>query len=415
MSWWVPFPADFLSDPRVKVLTLAARGVLASLIVQARGDATLPYVNHHTHTGTVAVIALREGAPADPDAAVGAEVVALEAAGLLSWDDAARTLHLHLTAAAPPRPRTAAAPSAPAPTRTKPSDSRAAASLRAARSYFARRQRQWATVPAGVTWEEWAASPEGLAWAERNGVEAATPLAATATRCGNAPATPPRNAPATPLQRPPLPHTPSPQKDQKERGKEKLNTPNTHSATPPVVLPQRPATPPLATPLQRPPSVAAAAAPERGVCVSVESTGVDHEQALLALRTRAPKAVSWSYDSATLAAWQRVVRDLDGHIPALTLASYEALGDWLAACGLGWWSQGRPSLAYLMRPGVLVKLLDDAAEWASAGRPKITHGRQVDGTSARGNGRRLGPAPPATAAEFAADAQLEDPLFALLG
>lgn len=414
MSWWVPFPADFLSDPRVKVLSLAARGVLASLIVQARGEPTIPYVNHHTHTGTVAVIALREGAPADPDAAVGAEVVALEAAGLLSWDDAARTLHLHLTAAAPPRPRTAAAPSAPAPTRTKPSDSRAAASLRAARSYFARRQRQWATVPAGVTWEEWAASPEGLAWAERSGVEAAT-----ATRCGNAPATPLRNAPATPLQRPPLPHTPSPQKDQKERGKEKLHTPNTHSATPhatpPVVLPQRPATPPPATPLQRPPSVAAAAAPERGVCVSVESTGVDHEHALLALRTRAPKAVSWSYDSATLAAWQRVVRDLDGHIPALTLASYETLGDWLAAGGLGWWSQGRPSLAYLMRPGVLVKLLDDAAEWASAGRPKITHGRQVDGTSARGNGRRLGPAPPATAAEFAADAQLEDPLFALLG
>jgi hypothetical protein len=110
-----------------------------------------------------------------------------------------------------------------------------------------------------------------------------------------------------------------------------------------------------------------------------------------------------------------VVRDLDGHIPALTLASYETLGDWLAAGGLGWWSQGRPSLAYLMRPGVLVKLLDDAAEWANAGRPKITHGRPLDGASARGPGRRLGPAPPSTAAEHAASMLEEDPLIALLG
>ena len=164
MTWWVPFPFDFLADPRVKVLSLAARGVLASLIVQARGGDRVPYVNHHDAVGTVAVIALREGAPADAQAAVGAEVDALRRADLLSWDDTARELRLHLTAAAPPRARPAEPTTSPRATRTKPSDDPARSTLRTHQFYFRKRLRQWRDVPEGVTWEAWFATPEGQAW-----------------------------------------------------------------------------------------------------------------------------------------------------------------------------------------------------------------------------------------------------------
>lgn len=153
-------------------------------------------------------------------------------------------------------------------------------------------------------------------------------------------------------------------------------------------------------------------------CPTVESTGVDAERALIALRTHAPRALSWAHDATTIAAWQKVVRDLDGHIPTLTLASYELAGEWLAAGGLGWWSQGRPSLAYLLRPGVLARILDDAAEWGRTGRPKITH-RGGTNADAQGPARARqdaarGLAPVAPPGSYALPQGARDPLEAYL-
>lgn len=119
-------------------------------------------------------------------------------------------------------------------------------------------------------------------------------------------------------------------------------------------------------------------------CPTVEATGYTSAELLADLRTRAPKAISTGCDSVTEACLARVMVDLVGRQhPDATPNGYRVLADWLAAGGMGWWTQGRPSVAYLARPGTLAKHLDDAAAWAQAGRPKITHGR---GTNADAQG-----------------------------
>lgn len=120
----------------------------------------------------------------------------------------------------------------------------------------------------------------------------------------------------------------------------------------------------------------------------MEHLGVDPEAALFAVRTRSRGSkINLAHDARSLAQWSTVVKNLS----APTLAAFEALGDWLGAGGLGWWSQGRPSLAYLLRPGQLATHLEDAALWDSSGRPPITHAQP---TSARPSVTRVrGPAP----------------------
>ena len=145
-------------------------------------------------------------------------------------------------------------------------------------------------------------------------------------------------------------------------------------------------------------------------CGSVESTGVDPERALLALRERTKATMNLAHDLASMAAWASAVRGLDGQ--GHTLAAYETLGEWIAAGGFGWWTQGRPTLAFLLRPGKLAEVLAEAADWSRLGRPMIRRGGASHGRDGR---RRLGPAPPATAAEHAASMLEEDPLIALLG
>lgn len=170
-GWWVPFPVALLSDPRVRAVSLAARGVLASLVVQAEGGAVLPYVAGHGAEGTVALVALREGAPASPGEAVGSEVWELQKVGLLSWDDEARELRLHLSAEAsqrqPSAPRAAPAAGGSAPeggARKPPSHASAAQSERAARHYFKLRERRWHGLPEDMTWEQWLKTPDGVKW-----------------------------------------------------------------------------------------------------------------------------------------------------------------------------------------------------------------------------------------------------------
>lgn len=112
-------------------------------------------------------------------------------------------------------------------------------------------------------------------------------------------------------------------------------------------------------------------------CPTVEGTGYTSAELLADLRTRAPKAISTGCDSVTEACLARVMVDLVGRsTPEATPEGYRTLADWIGAGGFGWWTHSaRPSVAYLARPGTLAKALDDAAQWAAAGRPKIVHGQ----------------------------------------
>lgn len=150
-------------------------------------------------------------------------------------------------------------------------------------------------------------------------------------------------------------------------------------------------------------------------CASEERSGLDPEAALGAVRQRAGKRAHLGHDLPSLAQWSALVRNLatQTESPAPDIAAYERFGDWIAANGFGWMTQGKPSLDYLLRAGKLAKHLGESNEWAAAGRPKIEHGQIALPSSARPSaGRRvIGPAPVATAEERARDASSHDPLF----
>lgn len=401
MNPWTPLPLGLATDLRATRLPLAARGALLDLYLAAHASADRAVVA--VGAGDPVSIARQLWGAAGP-----AALAALLAAGLVATEPGAWRLAL---VAGP-----GSEVSTPFIADASPTDDpRRSARYRDARYRFARRERRWADVPAGVTWEAWLASPEGQAWergdATRDG--GATPCDASRDGAATMAATPCDGDASQPCDASPS-HSPSSQKTEKE-GKETHNTPSPERATRDGgATPCDASRDGAATP---PPPLSPAPAPVVS-CPTVEATGVDAERALLALRTRAPKALSWSHDSATLAAWQRAVRDLDGHIPTLTLASYELAGDWLAAGGLGWWSQGRPSLAYLLRPGVLARLLDDAAEWGRAARPKITHGRgpnaDAQGAARPRQDAARGIAPVAPPGSYALPQGARDPLEAYL-
>jgi hypothetical protein len=119
-------------------------------------------------------------------------------------------------------------------------------------------------------------------------------------------------------------------------------------------------------------------------CPTVETVGYSSAELLADLRTRAPRALTLGCDSVTEASVARVMLDLSARgTPEATPEGYRALCDWIAAGGLGWWTRGRPSVAYLAKPGTLATLLGDASAWARAGRPAITHGQgAAPGTTA---------------------------------
>lgn len=391
MSWWVQFPLDFLSDPRVQVLPLSAQGLLTRLILHGlkRGGNVIPYVNHHDALGTVAVIGLREGAPADAEASVGDDFRKMADAGLLSWDDDARELRTHLSSASPPRARGAD----PMPVRTKPSDEAARVTSRADQHYFEKRQRFWKHVPAGVTWEAWLASAEGQSWLTRprgRGVATAQrPATAPATPLATPPCNTAGNAPATPLPSHTLP-------SEKDREKETSHTELQRLATPPATATQQG----VATEVATEGEAGGRATPRAG---TFDLLGLAAGEVMAVLRARCRRRLTLSGEGALLGPLQRLVSELSAH-DGWGLGDYEVLGDWIAAGGLGWWTQGRPSLSYLLRPGMLAKHLEDARDWHEGGRPAIVH-RGGAGPGAR----RAAPVSPA--ADFNDDG--DDPLLAL--
>jgi len=142
---------------------------------------------------------------------------------------------------------------------------------------------------------------------------------------------------------------------------------------------------------------------------TVESVGLAAAEVVAVLRARCPRKLFLAEDSRTLAELQRVVTDISAR-GRWALPDYETLGDWIAADGLGWWSQGKPGLAYLLRPGMLATHLEEAREWVEAGRPRIVH-RGADTGRGAPTRRRAGPSPVSTAEEFDEDGP--DPLLAI--
>lgn len=395
MTWWDPFPCvDFNADPRVRVLSRAARGVFAQLLAQSRGGDALPYVNHHGGAGTVALIAWCEG---DADDAVGDEVAELLAAGLVEFDDGAQTIRLRLSAVgASRRDERAVRPSAP------PRDPDRLRALAIIKTQFSKRRLK--DFESRLAWLE---SEHGRKTLDHLGLALADarPLAEAAGRKGG------RFGVDRPARRPSA--APSVTSDggtstavtvTSDGGNHGGNVTSVSAVTTEVT----PLPPPAPLSLKREQENKQKYTPEAerahggnqrvtdggnstavtvtsdggnsgrdllagsGVrCGTEEYLGLDPEVALLAIRTRSRGTkINLAHDARSLAQWSAVVKSL----AAPKIAAFEALGDWIAAGGLGWWSQGRPSLSYLLRPGQLATHLEDAAQWDASGRPPITHG-----------------------------------------
>lgn len=130
---------------------------------------------------------------------------------------------------------------------------------------------------------------------------------------------------------------------------------------------------------------------------------VDPEAALFEVRSRAKGSrINLAHDTRSLSQWSGVVRELVAAGAVKGPEPFHVLGDWIGAGGLGWWSQGRPSLAYLLRPGQLATHLEDAAQWDAGGRGPIRHGERAPARAAPP--RRHGAAPVS-----AAFAPVDDP------
>lgn len=150
-----------------------------------------------------------------------------------------------------------------------------------------------------------------------------------------------------------------------------------------------------------------------------EQLGLDAVAALDAVRQRAQGKLNASHDARVVADWQRLVRELAARAadPVTTVGAYEVLGDWIAAGGFAWMTQGRPTLALLLRPGKLAELLDEARTWDAAGRAPLARRAPTAPAAAPGRGparRLVGAAPVSSAEDFARDAAGPDPLQELL-
>lgn len=381
MNLWTPVPLGLAASPAYRVLDLPARGALLDLYLAAAGGDTVPIPVDMSPEDVAAGMWGTDGP---------AILRALYDAGML--DDHEDGPCWRLVYVARTRAHSTPDDAADAPASSRPAPSQGAAT----RATLNRLHAHWSRrgLRAAEARTAWLSTPEGARVLE--GLGLALDVAEDAARSAGSrggrfgldrparPSSPTATDGATPapsdgatggtdaatdgatggavtvprtVPRGPLPHTPSPEeKEQKESKTQTLSDAGVRVGT----------VPRLATP-------DGATVPR---CSTVEATGYTSAELLADLRTRAPKAISTGCDSVTEACLARVMVDLVGRQhPDATPNGYRVLADWLAAGGMGWWTQGRPSVAYLARPGTLAKHLDDAAAWAQAGRPKIAHGR----------------------------------------
>ena len=393
------------SDARTRVLSRGAFALLMRLVLEARGDGEVPYINHHDGPASVAAYDLRECDTADGGRAARAAVKELVDTGLVVLDDAARRIRLDLHEGLLSREPGAAAPrgaddvAPPGGPRRKPAWTPERQRERKARYQFAHRLGPFRSmsIPEGMTFETWSATDAGRAFL--------APRPSPGTPPGGVPEHPgkphgntpehPGNTPGTP----PSPRTPLPEK---ERESKRTLSPEARAGntpgTPHGNTPEHPGNTPRAP--------------------TVEHTGLRVEDfvGILRARSRDRVLVAAAGDSSVAVALQRALTDAAAGPLGATRRDLEALGDWYAGPGLAGRSITLGLRELASKPGQLAEHIEAARAWDRAGRP-ATNDRPAARAPAPAPSRaprRVGPAPVSPREAFERDLDEPDPLVEML-
>jgi len=410
VAWWNFAALEGLrADARVRVLSRAAFSLLMRLVLEARGDGAVPFINHHDGPASVAAYDLRECDTQDGGRAARAAVQELVDVGLVALDTAARVirldLHEGLLSREEQRPSDLAADVAPrGGPRRKPSDTAERARDRKVRHQFAHRLGPFAAgkveIPDGATWESWSSSPAGVAFlASRN-----APGTPPGTRSGT-----PENAPERPRNAPPLTLSPSEKKATNAKDTESERARNAGGNAPGT-----------------PPENAGGTPPERPRLPTVERLGLHPDDLVAALRAhgRGSILVAGAGDSTVATGLLHALTVLAAGPEAVTRADLDTLAQWYAAGAQAWRSQPLGLRELASKPGALAEHIEAARAWDRAGRPNPaatpSAPSRPGGTPARPGSAparptKLRPAPCSPRSAFADDNDpTKDPLLGML-
>ena len=414
VAWWNFAALEGLrADARVRVLSRAAFSLLMRLVLEARGDGAVPFINHHDGPASVAAYDLRECDTQDGGRAARAAVQELVDVGLVALDTAARVirldLHEGLLSREEPRPAEPAAGVAPSGgPRRKPSDTAERARARKIRHQFAHRLGPFAAgkveIPAGATWESWSTSPEGVAFLASRNAPGTPPGNAPGTRSGTG-----ENAPERPRNAPPLTLSPSENKANNRTDTDSERARNAGENAPGT-----------------PPGNAGGTPPERPRLSTAEPLGLHPDDLVAALRAhgRGSILIAGAGDSTVATSLLHALTVLAAGPEAVTRADLDTLAQWYAAGSQAWRSQPLGLRELASKGGALGEHIEAARAWDRAGRPSLaqtpsdpsrTSGAPGRPGSAPARPTKLRPAPPSPASAFLDDNNpLTDPLLGLL-
>lgn len=231
------------ADARTRILSRSAFGMLMRLVLEARGDATVSFLNHHDAVTSVAAYDLRECDTSDGGSGARAAVQELVDAGFLVLDDAARVIHLDLHEGALARTTPSSVVSAevitaPRAPRRPPAWSPERTALRKLQWQFRNRVGPFRAMAldADLTWEVWSATPDGGAFLAARASRGSAPEVGPEqgreqprNKGGNNPEQP-RNNPGTTLS--PTPPFPEETKGNQAEGGQRAGEGNNPGTTP---------------------------------------------------------------------------------------------------------------------------------------------------------------------------------------
>lgn len=412
VAWWNFAALEGLrADARVRVLSRAAFSLLMRLVLEARGDGAVPFINHHDGPASVAAYDLRECDTQDGGRAARAAVQELVDVGLVALDAAARVirldLHEGLLSREEPRPAKPAAGVAPSggPRRSPPSASPERARTRKLRFQFTHRTGPFRrlVIPEGMTWESWSVTPEGAAMVAGN--DPGTTRERPSERGGNEGGTT-RNDPGT---TPPLTLSPSEKKANNQNQTDSESARNGAGTTQGTT-----------------PGNEGGTTPERPRLSTEERLGLHPDDLVAALRAhgRGSVLVAGAGDSTVATGLLHALTELAAGPEAVTRADLDTLARWYAAGAQAWRSQPLGLRELAAKPGMLGEHIEAARAWDRAGRPdpratpsapSRTQGAPGRPGSAPARPTRLRPAPPSPASAFLDDNNpATDPLLGLL-
>ena len=358
VAWWNFAALEGLrADARVRVLSRAAFSLLMRLVLEARGDGAVPFINHHDGPASVAAYDLRECDTTDGGAAARAAVRELVDVGLVALDTAARVirldLHEGLLSREEPRPATQVAAGVAergGPRRAPPSASPERARTRKLRFQFAHRSGPFRrlAIPEGMTWESWSATPEGVAMLAGN--EGGTTPERGWNDPGNEGGTT-RNDPGTTPSltlSPPEKKAANRNQTESERARnEGGNDPGTTRGNEAGTTPERPRLP------------------------TVERLGLHPDDLVAALRAhgRGSVLIAGAGDSTVATSLLHALTVLAAGPEAVTRADLETLARWYAAGSQAWRSQPLGLRELASKGGALGEHIEAARAWDRAGRP----------------------------------------------